>query len=112
MPDTTQRHRDQQVHVRSRGPLPISAQWDVQIVPQPAAEAYVPAPPEVAHRRGPIWSIEVPHQIEAQQTSYSLGDAAIAAKVAVDLDREGNRPEDHRRALLLVHIERRVDERC
>src|SRR5215213_4290414 len=64
MPKTAQRHRHHQVRVGAALSLPVAAQWDVEVVPEPTRQTNMPAPPELAWVTRQIWHVEVYDQLD------------------------------------------------
>ena len=64
----------------------VSAEWNVDIVAEKAAERHMPPPPKFRNRFGNIRIIEVFREAEAENPSKADGHIAVARKVEVQLD--------------------------
>ena len=87
VPEAAQEHGGHQVPQSAGPPPPVASQTDVEVVPQPGRQADVPALPEVPEAERPVRLVEVHREAEAQQQGDPDGNVAVAAEVAVDLQR-------------------------
>ncbi len=85
VPQSAQEHRQHEVDVGAPGALPVPAERDVQIVPQPGAERDVPAAPELGHASGDVRHVEILWQVVADHLGRTDGHVGIAREVAVNL---------------------------
>src|SRR5262249_7002721 len=85
VPQSSQQHCGQQVEIRSAFAKAIAAQWNVQIIPQPGAQADVPAPPEILKAGGQVGLLEVHHEMEAHQLRAASRQITVATEVAINL---------------------------
>ncbi len=95
MPQAPEGHGCHQVHIGPARALTVSAQRDVQIIPQPGGEADMPAPPEIAWVGRKIRIPEVHHDIESHELSESTSHITIGGKVAKDLQGKSVDPQHH-----------------
>ena len=80
--------------VCAEGDVAVAAQGDVEVCLQPAAQADVPALPEVGAVLGLVRRVEVAGQVEAHEQRQTDGYVGVAREVGVDL--EGVEEECHR----------------
>ena len=92
VPDPRQHPDHQQIEHRAEPALTVSPQGDVDILPKPAAQGYVPSAPEIAHSPGLVGIMEIIRQMEAQDKPQTLGHQRISVKIAVDLYGVGHQP--------------------
>src|SRR5699024_6358311 len=76
-------------------------QRDVDIVAEPAAEADVPAPPELLDAAGHIGALEIFGQRDAEQPRAADGNVRIARKITVQLQAEQYGGQNQRQAALV-----------
>ena len=75
---------------------PVAAQGNVDVVPEPAGQGDVPAPPELRDAAGQVGVVEVLQEREPQHAAHADGHVRIAAEVEVDLQRVGRRAQPGR----------------
>ena len=63
----------------------VPAQRQVQVVPEPAGERDVPAPPELGDRPRDVRVVEVLQEVEAEHPCQADGHVRVAGEVEVDL---------------------------
>ena len=90
MPQSAEQHGHEQVDISPEPSPPAAAQRDVDIIPKPAGQADVPAPPEIRGILRQIGHIEIPAQVKIPDRGDSNGHVGIAGKVTVDLQRVAN----------------------
>ena len=73
-----------------RIPLSVAAEWNIQIVAEPAGQRNVPAAPELLDGGRGVRIIEVFAEMEAEHASETDGHIAVAGKIEVDLQRVAN----------------------
>src|SRR6185437_6302111 len=88
MPQSTERHRDEDIDRFTEFAPTASAERDIEIVPQPQRQGYVPSPPKIDERIGSVGTAKIIWQAHAQQHRYTDCHVGVAAKIAVDLNRK------------------------
>ena len=88
-----------------------AAERDINVVPEPCSEGYMPATPEFCDVTREIGVVEVAHQFDTKQFGCADGNVRIAGEIAVDLECEKDGGEEECRACLgvvsrphLVHV--------
>jgi hypothetical protein len=95
VPEAADEHRQHQVPEGEEAAPAVPAEWDVDVVAQPARERHVPAAPEVLDRDGAVGSVEVLREAEAEEERNPDRDVRVAEEVGVDLDGVGVDPDEH-----------------
>ncbi len=93
VPQPAQQHGDHEIAIGEDLPSAVAAQCDVEIVPQPGGERYVPRAPEVGDVAGEIGLAEVLHYLDSQQAARAAGDGRVPGEVTIDLQGEGVDPQ-------------------
>ena len=93
VPQSAQKHHDQQVQVRSAWPPAVAAERNVKIVSQKCAEGNMPPEPEVRDAFREVGSVEVFHELESEDPPQSHGHVGIARKIEKDLEGIREHPE-------------------
>ena len=86
MPESSKHHGHEEVEVLAHFAMTIAAKTDVEVVPEPAGEADVPASPEFGDGGGLVRTVEVLWELKAKQEGYTDSHVGIAREVAVDLE--------------------------
>ena len=89
MPQTSDRHGQQQIAVSCERAAAIAAHRDVEVVADPARQGQVPAPPEVLDAARQIGVVEVFREMEAEHLADADGHRAVAGEVEEQLQRVG-----------------------
>jgi hypothetical protein len=89
VPETAEKHGDQEVALGLPSWSTIAAERDVQVVAQPRGEADVPVAPEFLRREDQVGESEVLNELDAHQLRGAAGDVRIPREVAVNLKRKG-----------------------
>src|ERR1700685_1992395 len=112
MPQSPDQHCGQKVAVGPPSAQAISAQGDIEIVPQPRAQADMPPAPEVLETSSQIGLAEIHHKMEAHQLRRAASDIAVACKIPVDLPCKSiaSQQHDRRSCRAEVPIERRIGD--
>ena len=71
----------------------VSAQRNIDIIPEPAGQRDVPASPEFRNGTGNVRIIEVFVEVESEHFSQSDGHIRISAEIEVNLEGIGQRPQ-------------------
>lgn len=85
MPETGEEKNDQNIDVFPYFAVPVSAQRNVQIIPEPTCQGDVPSSPEISYADGHIRGVEIIDQFKAHNPGSTSGDVGVAAKVTIDL---------------------------
>ena len=64
----------------------------------------MPAAPELANRLGKIRTVEVLHELDAEQFCRADRDVGISGKVAINLERKEDCRRDERQSLIIRQI--------
>ena len=81
-----------------------NSQGDVDVVPQKAGKADVPAPPELAHAAGEVGAEEVLVTAQTQQVRHADGQLRIAGEVEIDVERIGRQRPDDAQGVVVVRL--------
>lgn len=90
MPGTSESPDNEKIQNMPRGRNPVSAQGNVHIVPEPAAQGHMPAAPEFRGTFGNIGIIEVFREMEPEHEAKADGHVGISGEVEVNLQSVGN----------------------
>ena len=89
MPQTSDRHGQQQVAVSCERAAAIAAHRDVKVVANPARQGQVPAPPKILDAVRQIGMVEVLWKMETEHLANANGHCAVAGEVEEQLQRVG-----------------------
>src|SRR5579862_7155239 len=98
MPQPAEKHRDEQIQVRAKRALPISAQRNVQVIAQPRRKTDVPAPPELRDVCRKVRMLKILDQFKAHEPRQPASHVAVACKVRINLKRKTIQTEQQRPA--------------
>ena len=87
VPEPRHDHGQEIVEQGPRLPLPVAAQGDVDVVPEPGGERDVPAAPELREVERAVGVEEVVVQAETHQRGDADGEVGVAGEIKVDLHR-------------------------
>ena len=85
MPDAREQLDNEEVEDLTPEALPVAAEGDIDILPEPAREGHVPAPPELGDGGGDIRVVEVLRKVEAQHLAHADAHHGVAGKVEIEL---------------------------
>jgi hypothetical protein len=85
MPETGENHSNEEISGGFPLAMSTSSERNVQVIAEPAAQADVPAAPEILKSIGKEGLAEVDHKVEAQQLSASARDITVTAEVPINL---------------------------
>ena len=68
-----------------------TAERNIDIVLEPSGEGNVPAAPEVDEGGREVGTVEVHHQLEAEEPGHAAGGIGVAREIAIDLERKEDR---------------------
>ena len=80
VPDAGEQFDDEQVEDLPLEALAVAAEGDIHILPEPAGQRHVPAPPELGDGPGDIGVVEVLGEIEAQHPAHADAHQGVAGK--------------------------------
>ena len=105
VPDAGEQFDDEQVEDLSLEALAVAAEGDIHILPEPAGQRHVPAPPELGDGRGDIGVVEVLGEVEAQHLAHADAHQGVAGKVEIELERVGDdaQPDQRGRGVGKAH---------
>ena len=83
MPESGNQPYNQQIPDRAGRPAPRTAEWNINVVPEPRAESRVPAAVEIADAGGRVRVVKVLDEIKAQQHRGACRDQRISPEVVV-----------------------------
>ena len=89
VPQAAQQHGGHQVRVGPGAAAPVAAEWNVQIVAQPARKRYVPAPPELGDAARQVRASKILREVEAEKQRQTDRHIGVSRKIEVDLNRKG-----------------------
>ena len=72
---------------------PVTSQGDVHIVPEPAAQAHVPPPPEFGDAGGNVGIVEVLREVKPEDAAQADGHVAVAGEVEIEMKNVSRRVE-------------------
>ena len=88
MPEPGEQSYDKRIENHSFLPFAVSAQWDIDIFPEPSAECDMPSAPEIRGGSGTVWVLEVCREFESKDTSKSNRHQGISEEVEEELHRK------------------------
>ena len=89
MPYAGTEKNNQQVQPGTDSSLPVPAQRNIKIIPEPGTEGDMPSSPEFADAPGTVRKAEVLMEVKAKHFSQTDGHVRIPGKIVVDLERIG-----------------------
>ncbi len=95
-----------------RHTVAAAAQGDVDVVPQKAGKAHMPAPPELADAPGEIGAQEVFLHPYSQQVGHADGHLGVAGKVKVQVQGVGQQRPDNSQTVIMVRLVQRALIAC
>lgn len=94
VPQPAEQHGEHVIFVGAEFALAVSAERDVEVIAQPRRKRDMPARPEFTETPGEIRRSEVLREMVAHHPSQPDGDVRIPRKVAVNLERVENHPDE------------------
>ena len=94
MPQSSEEHRGEKIHVGPSNTAAVAAEGDVEIVPQSGRQRDMPPLPELGDAGREVGVAKVAHQLEPEKPGGPSGDVAVAGEVAVDLEGVQQDPDD------------------
>ena len=85
VPESAQHHGNHQVAVGLCCAAAISAQGNIEVIPEPGGQTNMPSSPEFSDVGGEIGEREIAGQVVAQESGGGDGHVGVAGEVAVDL---------------------------
>ena len=85
VPESRRKKHKKLVENRPRAPVPAAAEGNIDIVPEPAGERHVPAPPELRYRACAVGMPEIFRQLHAEQQPQPQRHIAVAGKIKIQL---------------------------
>src|SRR3989338_2334808 len=77
---------DHDIRICPQWTLPVSAEWDIHIIPEPFRESDVPSAPKVRDGIRRVGIIEVLVEPKSHDPCHAYRDVAVAGEITVDLD--------------------------
>ena len=85
MPDAGSSPDQEHIEQLSRLALAVAAQGNVNVIPEPARQRNMPAPPELGDAARDIRQVEVGRTVKAKQCCQAVAHLAVARKIKVEL---------------------------
>lgn len=89
VPESADKHRNQEVHVDTRDGDPRATERDIHVVHQPGGKRDMPVSPEFRDVDLEIWPIEILRYLYAKQPRGTYGNIGIGRKIRIDFDAIG-----------------------
>ena len=86
MPEAAYQKDGQHIDAPADRRYPVSAQRDIDVIPEPAGKGNMPAAPEFLDPPGKIRTVKIPSAADSQQISHADGDIRVAGKITVELE--------------------------
>ena len=96
VPQARQEPDDSQIQNLPSLTVAVAAQRDIDIFPEPGAQADVPAPPEFRDGAGLVGVFKVFQEMEAKQMPQADGHVGVSGEIEVDLEGEGDSAQPRR----------------
>ncbi len=93
MPEAGQGPDGEQVQEEPSGRHAVTAERDVDIVPEEAAQRDVPAAPEITHGNGDVWIVEVFRIVEADHPTEAERHVGVGREIKIELQHIAERAE-------------------
>ena len=100
VPDPAHGEGQHEVHILEKLPAPVSAQRNVDIVPEPCTQRDMPSSPEVFYGRGKIGMVKVTDHIDPHAPGRPAGHIGAGHEVRVELDAVQSARGQHVHALI------------
>src|SRR4030095_9056304 len=85
MPQSTQEHCEHEINVSADFTFSIATERDVEIIPQPCRERYMPSSPKIRKTDCTIWIPEIFRQHKSKTKGSTNSTSGISRKVEKDL---------------------------
>ena len=85
VPDAGSSPDQEHIEQLSRLALAVAAQGNVDVIPEPARQRNMPAPPELGDAARDIRQVEVGRTVKAEQCGQAVAHLAVARKIKVEL---------------------------
>lgn len=99
MPQPRAEKHDQLVPVSLCLALPVAAQWDIQVFPEPGGKGDMPSAPEFLNTGRDVRIVEVFLEVEPKAQAQADGHIAVPAEVEIDLHQIAHRGQPSRPAV-------------
>ena len=93
MPETTGEKSHKQIKIPSYPPAPVPSQRNIDIIPEPGTQRYMPPVPEVGNAHCKVRRVEIFHEIKPHNSRCTDSHRAVSRKVTVDLERKSRRSQ-------------------
>ena len=97
VPDAGNEKSNEKISIRAQQAAAVSAQRDIDVIPEPTRETDVPARPEFTQASRQIGVVEIKDEIEPHQLGDSPGHVGVAAEIEKYLPSEGDRSSQQSR---------------
>ena len=85
MPQSAQKHGDEEVDVLSDFAFAVSTQRNIDVIANPSGKRDVPTTPKIGDANGRIRSVEVEWEVETQEKGDADGHVGVAGEITIDL---------------------------
>ena len=93
MPEAGQRPDGEQIQEEASGRYAVTAERDIDIVPEEAAQRDVPATPEIPYGNGDVWIVEVFRIVEADHPTEAERHVGVGREIEIELQHVAERTE-------------------
>ena len=93
MPQSAKEKNDHEIQASACIRDAVSAERDIQIIPEPAGQGDVPAAPKIPEGLGDVGVIKILKKLEAEHLSQPHGHVRVTGKVEIDLQGVADRPK-------------------
>ena len=94
MPESAYKESDEQIQTVAPSRYSVTAKRNVDIVSEPCGERYVPPAPEFFDGKREIRTLEIRHQVDAEQSGTADRNIRIPGEIAVDFNGKHNGDND------------------
>src|SRR5450432_114902 len=84
MPQSAKREGHQSIQESSADSMPVSTEWNINIIANPTTQRYMPALPKVLHAAREIRPVKIFRKPNIEQERKSNGDIAVTGKIHED----------------------------
>src|SRR5207248_1305834 len=104
VPDAGDEEGQKQVAIHVERAVFVSAERNINVVPEPGGKADVPARPEIPQSGGEVGIVEVQNQMKAHELRDAAGHIRVTAEVEENLPAKGGGGQDQRRRAVRLRV--------